>query len=298
MTFAQTIKRFSLAAAMVIALTGTATVNSYAADLAAKETRSRFVPANSAQTKLSFVRMPHMALGQIILRAAFAVSTSGCAKFEMPSHQTKIEGNILNIYMNSPTLVSTGMPSHPEYECGGSAQQPYSDIVLSKWLFTENNITKIAIQDLEYGLRKDFIVNLTASYIEIYPASEHDANMAVFQPQSLTYNTTPLKFWFYPQNTVILYVPMANDKDDLSTAITAIADKNGWKPLIQSLPSFRSPITNPNYFYYTTNGDIDVSESAAKIGTIQTTETVYGLIGDEMETKTLDVFMKSPSLYE
>ena len=300
MTFAKTLKRFSLVVALILTIAGGMAVNGFAADTGVKVTNSRFLPSNPGQIKLSFVRLSHMAPNQFIIRAAFSVATSGCDQFIMPPSRTHVEGNILNIFLQSPALVNINPPKHPEYECSGKAQQPYTDIVLSGWLINENNINKIAITNEEYGLRKEFIINLTSSFIEIYPASGHDAGMIAFQTQNLQHNTNALKFWFYPMNTVILYVPMADDKQDLSKEVAELARKKGFKSLEKTLLGFTKPITNPNYFYYvdTKQDSGTVIDSPQKLGTIQTTETVYGLMDDEIQTKELDVFMKTPGLYE
>lgn len=298
MTFAQTLKRISLAAALVTAVTAAAIMPAKAAEPAFKIMNSRFVPNSPAHSYLSFIRKPKSSSGAFTLRISPAVNTTGCAQFVMPPVRSSFEPEGLKIHVGTPMLVDTKNPKHPEYECGGVSQPPYSDVSLSKKLLLEKGVNKVILLNDQYGLRKDFMINVMATNVTMYPATGHDASLPYYVPQDLTYKLNALKHWFYPRYTIILYVPMADDNDDLKEQVAALAAKKGWKPLSRALPGFTKPVTNPNYFYYVADGALDVSEQAQKVGTIEKTETVYGLMGDETEIKELDVFAKAPGMYE
>jgi hypothetical protein len=298
MTFVQTIKRFSLAAAMVLSIGAGFSATSKAAEPGYKVMDSRFIPSNPGQTKISFVRLPDMTPSQFVLRVTFPVTTSGCAQFIMPPYQTSVEGNALKISLLSPALVNLNQPRHPEYECSGGANAPHTDIHLSLTQMFSNEINKIILQDEEYGMRKDYMINVNGSFVELYPASAHDGSVAIYEPQELTYKYNSLKYWFYPEDTVILYVPMADPEKNLAREIAQLAEKKGLIPLSKRLNGFTKPVTNPNYFYYVPKSDAKTIEVGQKIGSIKTTKTVYGLLDDETVSTELDVFVKTPGLYE
>lgn len=283
---------------MVSACALSAPVSSYAADDGVRNENSRFLPSTPQQTKVSFVRKDDLAPGQFALRVAFPVATSGCAKFTHPYHKTTTKPPLMTVTIRTPTLVNDRTARHSHYECDTGMKVPSSDIYFSKEQILSGGITTIALQDDKYNIRKDFRLNMNNSFVELVPSSDHDYRLGAFQAQDLRHNTNALKYWFYPDNTVLLYVPMAEHGTDLEEEIKRFAADNNLIPLKDRLPGFKKPITKPHHFYFVAAKDMDIPDNGHKLGTITATKTEYGLIEDETVETQLDVFAKKPDLYE
>lgn len=273
-------------------------VSGFAADEGVRIEQSRFLPSTPKQTEISFVRKEDLAPGQFALRVAFPVATSGCSQFNNPYYQTTTQPPLMTVNIEPPVLVNKSRARYAHYECDTSMRTPYADIYFSKEHILSNGITTIALQDDMYKLRKDFILNMNESFVEFVPASDHDRLLNVFRPQNLTYKIDAMKHWFYPDNTVVLYVPMAENDSDLHQEIHSFARSKALVPLEDKLAGFRKPITKPNHFYFVANRDMDIAKNGYKLGTIKTTKTEYGLIENETVETQLDVFARKPGLYE
>lgn len=283
---------------MVSACALSAPVSGYAADEGVRTEQSRFLPSTPKQTEISFVRKDDLAPGQFALRVAFPVATSGCSQFDNPSYETTTQPPLMTVTIEPPELVNDSKARYAHYECDTGMKTPITDIYFSKEHILSGGITTIALQDEMYKLRKDFTLDMNESFVEFIPASDHARLQSVFKPQDLTYKINALKHWFYPDNTVVLYVPMAEDGSDLHQEINRFARSKAMVPLEDELAGFKKPITKPNHFYFVANRDLDIAENGHKLGTIKATKTEYGLMEDETVETQLDVFARKPGLYE
>lgn len=260
--------------------------------------RSKLMPATPLNSYISLVRTPDLAPGQFTLRISMPYTATACAKMGNPYYMTNVQPPYMTINIMDGDISHDDLPQYAHFQCDTSLQNPHADVVLSKEQIMQGGIHRIILQDSTYKMRKDLDIDINDSYVHLMDAPDSVTAPNAYQPQKLSEKPDPLMFWFYPNNTYIVYVPMADNDQHLKEQVTKLAAHEGMVPLSSVLPGFKSPITKPNHFYFVAKNNKDVGEEGQLLGKIETTKQVYGLVGPEEEKETLDVYFRQPGLYE
>lgn len=246
---------------------------------------------------ISLLRDPVLPADNFILRLSpLDRSISGCPGIMNLKHSSVQRGRLLEIRIEEVTVDLKGWP---KLDCAGKAQTPKADVVLNRKDMKEKGINAVAVAS---GMFSDqFKVTLTDQKIEMEPQCA-PACIGTAKAQNVHGVRNAMQLWFYPENTVLLYAPGAGSVEGMDAYIREMALQKGLAPLEDQYPGFKSPLVRNNVFYY-----VDKSGTYARdtriaggvpVGTARVARTVFGLRGDETGFENVDVYARSPGMYE
>ena len=249
---------------------------------------------------VSLMRMPGMPNNMVTLRLGLEHQMSGCPKLSPLASEVQVFPGEMEVLVADYRLDMRDLPQNPHYECAQGQQTPSADIVLSRDDLIANDTKMLR---LRFDRKTDiYDVVVTPQSILLMPASNALGQSTYFKPLNVARVENPLKFWFYPENTMILYAPDVDAKTDVSLQIREMAAAQGLEPLETVYPGFRSPVKDPNYFYYVDSKGkyaSTVKESPGYVvGQIGVEKSVYGLVADEKIVQNIDVYAKRPGTYD
>jgi hypothetical protein len=192
--------------------------------------------------------------GEAMLRISTIVNLSGCPKVNPLRHVVEVNDIYLDVVIKGYTVDFRELPKAPQYECKQNIQYSAADIPLDRKLIEDNNIQQIRMV-LDRGLGSDYYyVNVGKDTIEITPRTQK-----IFKPARAPQSgQSALKYWYYPENTIILSAPAApaGKRDD---AVIDFANQSGLIPLVNLMPDFTMPAGQEGRHYY-----VDGTGSIAK----------------------------------
>jgi hypothetical protein len=120
----------------------------------------------------------------------------------------------------------------------------------------------------------------------------------VFKPQAVTDHTDSLTYWFYPENTVVLYAPNAPKGADIGTQISQLAAQNGFKDVSLEMKDFSLPSQNGRTFYFIDHEGAHIKalqdHSDVLFGSVAAPETFYGVNGAYQKDTQIAVYARLP----
>lgn len=261
---------------------------------------SLYFKKRAATLGISLVRMDGLEPGQFVLRLTAGDAVSGCARLSNPAYEVKFQDIYMDVRVDEYIVDMRNQTGAPHYGCNQGVQVPTVEIPLSRDDLRSRNIQRIRFNNgpfIDY-----YDIRLDDHRIQLLPSESERPGMARYRPQKIANVRNPLIHWFYPANTVILYVPgAAGQTPGLRTNLDAMARGMGLEPLENQMPAFKSPLIQSNYYYYVdTKGRLNrpgLSEGIS-IGNVNVTQAVYGMKGDEAITNDLQVFARRPGMYE
>jgi len=222
---------------------------------------------------------------------------TGCPKFSNLSYEAKFTDIFLNITIDDYTVDLRDAPRNPHYECEQTYQIPQAEIILSRDELAAKNTQQI---HFETGTPyENFDIELLEYKVRLIPS----APSQIYKALKLSHVVNTLTHWFYPEGTIILYLPEASsDNKKLEEAIADVAEKHGLVPLTSIYPDFRSPISTPYHYYYVDQIGKTVSK-IEKTGDGYLDKIHIGIISYELEEdvpalKEMVVYAKKPGMYE
>src|ERR1044072_7047713 len=90
---------------------------------------------------------------------------------------------------------------------------------------------------------------MTAKRIRLMPSSMQ-RTAPMFKPVKFGSIVTPLTHWFYPEGTVILYVPGAKEGVDTKEAVWTMAKSESLQPIQDEFIDFKPPQADPRFYYF------------------------------------------------
>ncbi len=257
----------------------------------------KYYPQKPGPLNIALTRAPGLDAKSFMVRISVTQPLTTCAKLGKIATSTDFMAAALNIKIEDYIVDMRDMPQHPEYECNRAGQQPYAEIVLNADMLKEKGTKQIKFKTSN-GMEA-YDIALTDHYAQLFPAKKQDPATMRLKAQQVAYSKNPLKYWFYPAGTYILYAPDSSKGVDLRQEMDDFAKGRGLQPLENVIEGFKSPLKLNNAYYYVDgNGGADRFEEGQKIGTVQTDIVVYGLEGDEMEHKNFAVYARKPGQYE
>ena len=183
--------------------------------------------------------------GEAVLRLSTVVNLTGCPKVHPLRHDVEVNDIYLDVVVKGYTVDFRDMPKAPQYECKQNIQYSAADIPLDRKLIEDNKIQQIRLV-LDRGLGSDYYyINLGKDTLEITPRSQK-----IFKPgRAPQGGQSALKYWYYPENTLILSAPAAPamQRDD---TVMNYANQAGLLPLTSIIPDFVAPTGQEGRHYY------------------------------------------------
>jgi hypothetical protein len=248
---------------------------------------------------ITMLRRPEMKPDQFILRLAIQNLISGCPKLGNLPSKVDFKESSIEITLEDYTVDLRNMTRAPHYACHTRPYTPKADIVLSRDDIAAKGVKQIKLKVGQYTDSYD--IDMTAQRIRLMPSSMQ-RSAPMFKPLKFGNILTPLTHWFYPEGTVILYVPGAKEGTDTKEALWAMAKSEGLEPIQEEFIDFKSPQADPRVYYFIDRkGTLSKNAGIASgvvAGTIPVKKIVYGLEKDEETTEDLQVIARLPSAYE
>lgn len=247
--------------------------------------------------QISLARLPGMGPDEFAIRLTSPDTVVGCFAISDLYYAGFFKEIYADIYLNGYEMDLRGQPNAPHYNCDLGYKNATAWVKMNRNDLIANGIKQYRIWNGPFA--NYYTIDMAKNKITLRASQQ--MGPVKFTPHSTgTYD--PLTFWFYPQNTVLLYAPQARPDDDFEDKIRAFAEEKGMVPLDAVYPEFNSPLATGGFYYYVDRQNVIAStpgiESGLRLGAITIQKTVYGLKGDETAAQEMKIFARSPGMYQ
>lgn len=259
---------------------------------------SKYRETTAAGVLLALQRDPALPHGHFVLFMSAGKPVISCARIKNPKSSTRFEGETMIVEIEKYIIDERDMPRYAHYECNKTPQEPVAVIHLSKDQMQEHNVKKVKFKIDKKS--ETYRVKMTENYIQFIPESRRDPTSEAnrFRPMRVDGVANPLKFWFYPEGTVILSAQGASKDITIESKLMELASSKGLTPMTDLVPEHEHFRKKPDSYYFidkqgrykVSNGDL--------FDYIQTDAMKFGLEADEPVKKNLAVFIRKPGQYE
>lgn len=247
---------------------------------------------NPAAIMLSLARAPGLEAGQFILRLEAKDGISGCAKLSPLSYEVSFSGIYMDVTISDYTVDMRNPGKTTLYGCAFAPQTPAADIPLNISDIKDKGTKRIRFH--ADGLLEYYDIKYTDSHITLALSPDGPPGPKRYRPLAANGIKDPLTFWFYPQNTLVLYAPAARKDENMGAAIEAFARTKGLTPLQEIYSDFSPPLAPPAFYYYVDStgffNGLVIGESGSAVGTLN--------INRKTGPDVLYLFARRPGRYE
>lgn len=226
------------------------------------------------------------------IRISQPVVAQGCMKLVMMKPSLRILGSILQIETQGPAILLNDQAKSISGDCPQESVTPVLDIGLKREFLEDNGISKITMIT-PYG-QDNFNIELSPESLTLKPETTR-----VFKPNKEISSGEPLKHWFYPKDTIVLFIPRADNSQALYKDLNAFAKENGLEPLRLQDDGFTTNENRQKFFLFRDPNQAfskDLKPHDTKsVGTIDIVENFFNAGTLEKRKKPLDVFVRLPS---
>lgn len=225
---------------------------------------------------------------------------TGCIDLADMGYSANYMGNALEIVITSLSAGTENLPLYPHLECNGNPQTPKADIPLSRDDLMERGIRHIRFRGGPFF--DTFDLDISERMVALKPSLSGPSTGSVIKKQKNYRVKDSMSLWFYPEGTVIAFVPGLERSRRIREKVDGLMAQKGFVPLETVYPGFKSPLAMPHHYYYVEK-DTKLSEMAAidsgyPFGNITVDKTVYGLKGDKVTAADVSVFVRRPDVFE
>ena len=257
---------------------------------------------------ISLRRDPAMPLENFIINLSAAERYStGCPPLKDMGFETEYKNDTLEIKLLGLTVDQS---EFPYYKCNGKPRNPKADVVLNKKDLMDNGVKKISI--IDGPLTKTYAAEITDEKIELSMDENckvksmngndcSSVSITTIRMQSVDGVKNPLRLWFYPEGTLLLYTPGAEgDRKQIRGKIHELAAGMGLTPLEDMYAEFKTPLVRDDYSYFVDKGARykDATVDGGSFGNVSIEKMAYGLEGDVSTTEKVEVFARRPGAYD
>lgn len=261
---------------------------------------------------MNFVRDPKAAQNEATLRLSQSYSVSGCVNVKPMTVTPKISGQRLQYTVSEPVVTLSKEPQYSQFDCKPSVNTVTADIIFNHDIILENKINKVILkgpggQDQYEVYADDHTLSLytkvrdpmTGKYVK----SSDGTGKKAFIPLKSIQRDEPLTYWFYPENTLIFYVPGSDaNPGQIAEQVNQLAGKHGMIEARFAMPGFVSPNKDKNVFYYVDqvglHADRVRQNGAGPFGNITVKETFQGPEGPYEKDVAAAVYARLPGLMD
>lgn len=243
----------------------------------------------------TFFHNPHVSENKFILRLSKYGALSGCVHLQRGEgpvgttnlsvdHTTvKYVSDRLEIMLDMPVAaLSDSEPRYANHDCETSHIEVFADIPLNRDILINKNIKKFAIKlpTIDFGIND---IDITKDRLIF------KSNFAGQAPESWA------TLWFFPENTIKLYVPGANSDMNVIKEIRDFGIAHGLTPMDEVLKGYTLPHQANDYVYFVDSKqvflrELNVTDNNKQIGEIRIAKTYKGPEGPQERIKPLPIF--------
>lgn len=259
---------------------------------------SKYHESEAGGILIALQRDPELPAGNFVLFLSMAKSYVGCTKVMPPKYSTEFVGDTMIVKIEKAIIDQRDMPRYAHYECNSAPKEPSISINLNKQLLEDHQVKKIKFRQDKTS--ETFKVKMTDDYIQLTPEARRDPNSLLnrFRPLNVDSATNPLKFWFYPEGTVILSADGASKDITIESKLIELARSKGLTPLNDIIPDHAHYRKKSDRFYFVDKQNRYNASEDGLFDYIQTDAMKYGLEADEPIKKNLAVFIRKPGRYD
>lgn len=245
---------------------------------------------------IALQRDPRLPNDHFVLSMIVGNSFTSCAKVLNPKHSTEFMNDTMVVKVDKFSIDTRDMPKYAHYECNNAPQQPIANVSLSKQLLQDNGVKKIKFKTDKASVT--YNVKMTDEYVQLVSDSRIAPDRLRFQPLWVDGVSNTLKYWFYPENTVILSMDGASKDLALESSLKELARSKGLTPLDDMFPDHKHYRKKANMYYFVDKEGRYKNVSNELFDYVQADAMKYGLEADEPIKKNVAVFIRKPGQYE
>ena len=255
-----------------------------------------YFEAQPGIVQVALQRDPHLPAGHFVLSMIAGNSFVSCLKVQNPKVTTEFVGGSMNIKLDKFAVDMRDMPQYAHYECNNAPQQPIANVNLSREQFLDNNVKKIKFRTDKATVT--YNVKMTDEYVQLISESRNPPDRQRFVPLFVDGVSNTLKFWFYPENTVILSMVGASKDVALESRLMEMARSKGLTPLNEIFPDHKNYRTKPDLYYFVDKEGRYKNVNNELFDYVQADAMKFGLEADEPVKKDVAVFIRKPGQYD
>ncbi len=244
---------------------------------------------------ISFFQQPVVSENKFTIRLSHFGTVEGCAHLQrgfgsVGSKMKNINrtgvryvGNHMEFMLDVPMIANNdGEPRYTNYDCKSSSLEAYVDLPLNRDTIIKRKITQLIF--------KTPYLDLGTYDIDI------SKDRIIFKSKLSNNNPEDwLTLWFFPKNTIKLYVPEASSTMNVIQEIRDFGLAHGLFPMDEVLNGYALPNEANNYVYFSDPRNIFLHElstedSSKQFGKIRVSKTYYGTNGLYERTKLLPIY--------
>lgn len=251
----------------------------YRPDIEEQTALPSLLPKGAAALQL--VRPRESLDGDFILRIASPFPVTGCVVMEPPAVQIEENPPVLSLTVTEGGAYADHSKRNPQYECSTGLNLSYADVLLNRDDLIDDGINRIMIQGKG-----------TAAKTLDVDINEH--RVILRNPGA------ELVHWFYPDNTVTLYVPALKGAQDVKEEIRKLGISKGLVPLDSVIKNFapRRDFGSTHVYFVDPAGllsrEIKVAGGPVLAGKAQSYEIFHGPQGEYKRPKDVQVYARLP----
>jgi len=257
---------------------------------------SKYFKRTPSSVSMSLQRRADLPIGFFVLHITASEEISSCAKYGKMADQLEFKEGFVEINIGDYTVDMRDLPQYAHYQCDTKPQQPYTDIVLNKDLLRDKKIERIRFRKPS-GI-ESYKVTINDSFILLTPEVGKSSTCLGCKPAKNANSSNPLRFWFYPEGTVILSADNAGKDLVLSEQIKTLAESRGLVPLTSVMPHHVPPRSTQDALYFIDKKGEFSEAKGELLDYVQVDTMKFGLEADEPAKKDVGVFIRKPGQYD
>lgn len=257
---------------------------------------SKYFKRTPCSVSMSLQRRDDLPTGFFVMHITAAEEVSSCAKYGKMEDHLEFKEKLLDISIGDYTVDMRDLPQYAHYQCDTKPQQPYTDIVLNKDVLREKKIERMRFR-MATGT-ETYNVKINDNSILLTPEMAKPAACLKCKPAQVANSSNPLRFWFYPEGTVILSADNAGKDLVLSEQIKTLAESRGLVPLTSVMPHHVPPRSTQDALYFIDKKGEFSEAKGELLDYVQVDTMKFGLEADEPAKKDVGVFIRKPGQYD
>ena len=244
--------------------------------------------------RVEIVRKTNTKPHELKLAISAPGNVSGCLTVTPPISKNVKFGKALQLRISEGIAIAdTKKTRYYHHECKPTTGASQSTLTLNTKELMKKEINKLILASEKQGAFAEMDLIISDEKIDITQKSLNKT-----KPERKT------TYWFYPENTLVLSAPSSKSSpEQTSSALEALALKNGLTPLVEKLEGFEPSFEHRNKFFAIDRGGrfknrlVDQNDSFT-LGTITGTQTRFTANGPQDVPATYKTIARMPGIYE
>jgi len=242
----------------------------------------------------TFLYDPQASESKFVMRLSKFSTISGCAQLQrgegplgednpnINETTKKYVSDRLEIMLDMPDLaLKDSEPRYTNHDCDMGHLEAYANVLIDRDALIKRNIKKIAVKtpDIDFGVKD----------IEI------SKERLTLKSKNEGMRETWLTLWFFPKDSIKLYVPGASSNMSVLKEIRDFGLAHGLVPMDEVLEGYTLPHQANDYVYFVDAKrvflrELNKEENNKQLGEIGISRTYHGPKGPQERIKPLPIF--------